>query len=379
MAKTCKKCNASINNKAFECPYCGGSKFEEEIIEMESKIIETKLEVKSDSNLDLYSSKLDSLIEMALSDGELTEKEKQVLYKRAEAEGIDLDEFEMILDSKLKNQQKKPQPPTIISTSNISENNTPLNPDRYVELDNLINIALTDGFISEMERETLINKGLTTGIPQGEISMILDAKVIEKQKSLAQVATPKSDKFGDVKKCPSCAAIVGAFQGICSDCGHEFTNIDAIGSVQNLYNELMRVEEEERNRKKDVPPADTNGIVGLVGAFKSISGQSAIQGSLDDGRRLNQKIIQRKIGVVSMFPVPNTKADILEFLSMAVSEGGKKIGGFFSSMSAEEKDYIKAWKAKAEQVVMKAKFSLKDDKKLLDEINEYAKKLDIKN
>jgi hypothetical protein len=80
-----------------------------------------------------------------------------------------------------------------------------------------------------------------------------------------------------------------------------------------------------------------------------------------------------------MFPVPNTKADILEFLSMAVSEGGKKIGGFFSSMSAEEKDYIKAWKAKAEQVVMKAKFSLKDDKKLLDEINDYAKKLDIKN
>jgi RNA polymerase subunit RPABC4/transcription elongation factor Spt4 len=378
MAKTCKKCNASINNKAFECPYCGGSKFEEEIIEMESKIIETKVEVKSDSNLDLYSSKLDSLIEMALSDGELTEKEKQVLYKRAEAEGIDLDEFEMILDSKLKNQQYKPHPPTIISTSNISENNTPLNPDRYVELDNLINIALTDGFISEMERETLINKGLTTGIPQGEISMILDAKVIEKQKSLAQIATPKSDKFGDVKKCPSCAAIVGAFQGICSDCGHEFTNIDAVGSVQNLYNELMRVEEEERNRKKDAPPADTNGIVGLVGAFKSISGQSAIQGSLDDDR-LNQKIIQRKIGVVSMFPVPNTKADILEFLSMAVSEGGKKIGGFFSSMSAEEKDYIKAWKAKAEQVVMKAKFSLKDDKKLLDEINDYAKKLDIKN
>ena len=378
MAKTCKKCNASINNKAFECPYCGGSKFEEEIIEIESKIIETKVEVKSDSNLDLYSSKLDSLIEMALSDGELTEKEKQVLYKRAEAEGIDLDEFEMILDSKLKNQQNKPQPPTIISTSNISENNTPLNPDRYIELDNLINIALTDGFISEMERETLINKGLSTGIPQGEISMILDAKVIEKQKSLAQVATPKSDKFGDVKKCPSCASIVGAFQGICSDCGHEFTNLDAVSSVQNLYNELMRVEEEERNRKKDVPPADTNGIVGLVGAFKSISGQSAIQGSLDDDR-LDEKIIKRKIGVVSMFPVPNSKADILEFLIMAVAEGGKKIGGFFSSMSAEEKEYIKAWKAKAEQVVMKARFSLKDDKKLLDEINEYAKKLDIKN
>lgn len=377
--KNCMQCERSVKDLTFECPYCGGKKFlkEEELSkEVIQKTESQTLNIEDDS----YSSKLESLIEMALSDGELTEKEKQVLYKRAEAEGIDLDEFEMILDSKLKIQQNKTQIPAVISTSNISENNTPLNPERYIELDNLIKIALTDGFISEMERETLINKGLSTGIPQGEISMILDAKVMEKQKSMAQVATPKSDKFGDVKKCPSCASIVGAFQGICSDCGHEFTNLDAVGSVQNLYNELMRVEEEERNRKKDAPPAatDINGISGLMGAFKSISGQSKAQESLDDDR-LDEKIIKRKIGVVSMFPVPNSKADILEFLIMAVAEGGKKIGGFFSSMSAEEKEYIKAWKSKAEQVVVKARFSLKDDKKLLDEINEYAKKLDIKN
>ena len=49
----------------------------------------------------IYSPKIEKLIKMALADGELTEKEKQVLFKKAEEEGIDLDEFEMVLEAKL--------------------------------------------------------------------------------------------------------------------------------------------------------------------------------------------------------------------------------------------------------------------------------------
>jgi uncharacterized protein (DUF697 family) len=53
----------------------------------------------------MYSEKLEKLIEHALADGVLTEKEKQILLKNAEAEGIDLDEFEMVLDALLYKQQ----------------------------------------------------------------------------------------------------------------------------------------------------------------------------------------------------------------------------------------------------------------------------------
>lgn len=49
----------------------------------------------------MYNEKLERLIELALADGELTEKEKQVLFKNAEAEGIDLDEFEIVLEARL--------------------------------------------------------------------------------------------------------------------------------------------------------------------------------------------------------------------------------------------------------------------------------------
>jgi hypothetical protein len=49
----------------------------------------------------MYNEELEKLIEMALMDGELTEKEKQILFKKAEKFGVDLDQFEMVLDAKL--------------------------------------------------------------------------------------------------------------------------------------------------------------------------------------------------------------------------------------------------------------------------------------
>jgi hypothetical protein len=49
----------------------------------------------------MYSEKLEKLISLALADGVLTEKEKQILLKIAETEGVDLDEFEMVLDDRV--------------------------------------------------------------------------------------------------------------------------------------------------------------------------------------------------------------------------------------------------------------------------------------
>jgi hypothetical protein len=50
---------------------------------------------------------LEKLIDFALADGILTDKEKKVLYKKAQELGVDQDEFEMILDAKLHLVQKE--------------------------------------------------------------------------------------------------------------------------------------------------------------------------------------------------------------------------------------------------------------------------------
>ena len=49
----------------------------------------------------MYNEQIEKLINIALSDGTITEKEKQILYRKAQAAGIDLDEFEMVLDARL--------------------------------------------------------------------------------------------------------------------------------------------------------------------------------------------------------------------------------------------------------------------------------------
>ncbi|AEK24520.1 Hypothetical protein Ccan_24060 [Capnocytophaga canimorsus Cc5] len=55
----------------------------------------------------LYSQQLEQLIEFALLDNVLTEQERQVLFQKAASEGVDLAEFEMILQAKLLERKQK--------------------------------------------------------------------------------------------------------------------------------------------------------------------------------------------------------------------------------------------------------------------------------
>lgn len=65
------------------------------------------MNTQESSSEQLYDAQLEKLIDLALIDGTLTDKKKQILIKKAEQMGIDLDEFEMVLEAKLysKNQE----------------------------------------------------------------------------------------------------------------------------------------------------------------------------------------------------------------------------------------------------------------------------------
>ena len=58
----------------------------------------------------MYNDELEQLIDAALADGVLTDKEKQILFKKAESFGVDLDEFEMVLDARALKAQQAQQP-----------------------------------------------------------------------------------------------------------------------------------------------------------------------------------------------------------------------------------------------------------------------------
>jgi len=238
----------------------------------------------------LYNEQINKLIEFALADGELTEKEKQILFKKAEAVGIDLDEFEMVLDAKMFEKKQ-----------------------------------------NEKKLETQVS------------------------------AAPKSDKFGDVKKCPACGAITKSFSIKCPDCGHEFRNIESSASIQQLFKLINEIESTRKEGSSNP----------LAGFGKMMAGHMGVK---------TDTVTNKIIMAIQNFPVPNTKEDMLEFLALSVPNAKKKVS-LFNSTTEELKLAKKlrdAWLGKCEQIVVKARFSMKEDKNTLEEINKIAKELGIK-
>ena len=234
------------------------------------------------------------------------------------------------------------------------------------EIENLINMALADGEVTEKERAIILRKAESLGLDQDEIAMILDGKIalMKKEQNVVQ-ETPKSEKEGEVKKCPSCGAVVQSFSTKCSDCSHEFRNINSSNSVKHFFKVLNELENER-------PEDETNPLKAIGKTYaKMFTGQGILGGGKHDSK---------KSELIRNYPIPNTKEDIIEFLSIAVPRA-KKIGGFWDSKLPEymnHNNFVPVWKSKCEQIIMKARFSMKEDKKNLEDIEYYAKQLGIK-
>ena len=235
------------------------------------------------------------------------------------------------------------------------------------QIESLINMALIDGELTEKEKQILFKKAESLNIDLDEFEMVLQGRLFEKQQSLNKVnvettVSTKSDKLGDVKKCPACGGITTSFSAKCVDCGHEFSNIEANVSIEKLFKLLTEIENTPKEK---------------FGMFQD-----------DKKEAYESDLVQKKAEIIKNFPIPNTKNDILEFLTSALPHARKVktgIGSLFSSKliggvsdSYKEQEIGKAWKYKCEQIILKARFSLKEDKKALDEINVYANELGIK-
>lgn len=139
------------------------------------------------------------------------------------------------------------------------------------QIEMLINAALADGVLTEKEKQVLFKKAQSMGIDLDEFEMVLDARLVEIQKAAKEKAdqsAPKSNKYGDVRKCPVCGAIVQAYLAKCPECGFEFSNVDANLSSQKLAAEVKNAVDESKKKE-----------------------------------------------CINLFPIPNTKADLLEFLT----------------------------------------------------------------
>ena len=123
------------------------------------------------------------------------------------------------------------------------------------ELENLIDAALADGVLTEKEKQVLFKKAQALGVDLDEFEMVLDARLVKLQKSEAEKAAssaPKSNKLGDVKKCPACGAMVQSYQGQCPECGYAFEGIDANSAVKEMANLLYRLSTRTKTTIREV-------------------------------------------------------------------------------------------------------------------------------
>lgn len=190
----------------------------------------------------MYNEKLEQLIDAALADGELTEKEKQILFKKAQEMGVDLDEFEMVLDARL-------------------------------------------------------------------------VKLKKAEEEKAKSSAPKSNKLGDVKKCPACGAIVQSYQGVCAECGYAFENIEANAAVKELTN-LLRKANFDSERDK----------------------------------------------IIDTFPIPMDKGALIEFITWLAPQ----------SLDSDN-SLANSYQKKYDEAINKAKVSFADDKDIAPLIAQYEK------
>lgn len=235
----------------------------------------------------MYNEKLEALISAALADGVLTEKEKQVLFKNAEAMGIDLDEFEVVLDARLVEIKKK----------EARENQQ---------------------YLLEMEK----------------------AKA-------AQTSAPKSDKYGDVRKCPACGAIVPSMAAVCPECGQEFTNIKANSTANMLMQKIDEIQAQSSVAQRGLNAKDAKTAQRETWAIES-------------------QVTSRTVQAIKNFPIPNTREDLIEFMTLCLSN------------SRADRQYVdeiaEAWREKFEQLITKARITIPNDPIAEDLIKKYKSK-----
>ena len=253
------------------------------------------------------------------------------------------------------------------------------------ELEALINASLEDGVLEEYEKAAIVKRAKSEGVDITELEIYINS-ILQKRKrdhDLAEDAKQekidqrKREAFGRV--CPNCGRQVPPMTLKC-ECGYEFTQQRTISSIQLLSEKLSNVTLTKAEEREIEEAASTDQIA-----------------------KRETFIVNKKIDIISIFPVPNTKEDIIEFLSLAIAGANKKLGFmdiktncykavaiagiiipvvgwligavFLMTKSFAEEKLKKAWREKFEQVLLKGR-SLRGDAEFTQQLDYYESLLE---
>ena len=163
------------------------------------------------------------------------------------------------------------------------------------EMEALIQATLEDGRLEENEKSALVKRAQKEGIDLDELEIYINSLQQKRQRELKEKNDELDEKLEKEKKeafgrtCPNCGKQVPPLTLKC-ECGYEFTKRKTVSSVQLLSEKIEKI-------------------------YSSGYGDK------------EQKILN----AITLFPVPNTKEDIIEFLALAAPNAKMK-GGFFGTV-----------------------------------------------
>ena len=176
------------------------------------------------------------------------------------------------------------------------------------ELENLIQATLEDGVLEDYEKAALVRRAQAEGVDLAELEIYINSILQRRQKEIENEKKAKFEKHAQDKRealgqvCPNCGKQVPPMTLKC-ECGFEFTKGKSVSSVQLLFEKIKNI-------------------------------QSAPMSSMSPNSKMYKAEKQDRLNLIreaiSLFPVPNTKEDIIEFLSLSASKSKQK-GGFLGN------------------------------------------------
>ncbi|GEM_PF-3697527 len=133
----------------------------------------------------MYSKELNELIDVVLADGVITDKERAVIHKRAQSEGIDPDEIDVFLDGRIESLSKEHIRSSFVETDNHNHskdninievnNKTSINGSVIGWLISIIVVVLLTFYLNQILYKTAF--GIYTFILGLSIGALLHAKL----------------------------------------------------------------------------------------------------------------------------------------------------------------------------------------------------------
>jgi hypothetical protein len=228
----------------------------------------------------------------------------------------------------------------------------------FTYIDNLIDMACASGEITDEIRDIIIRKAsaqLEIDLDEAEIIVKGKISLKNKPKDSAPNTTLPSNKEGVIIKCPACGEPTKSMTSECHACGHEFRSVVNRSTILILNQQLSEIEVYEWENNQ----------------FNGKNGQPKLDHMVRDS------IAAKQCPIIDNFPIPNSKEEIFEFLSMALPIGLKSFSWSEQFTNAAEKQLSKSYKAKAQQSIIKGRMILKNDKEAMEQLNYYSQQLGI--